>query len=226
MRWRIPLLVVMTLCAVIGPATADPTPATASLFTRRDLAFGLAAVGFTTATMPGDKWLTHETIEAHSPGEQHLANAFSSLGNGALVFGALAATYGASRLLHHEGLTASVTRIGTSTLVAGATVAALKEGFGRSRPLDSPNDSDDLMPFRGGTSFPSGHTTLAFALATAVTHESHSRWVPWVVYPLASAVAWSRVHEQEHWTSDVVAGAFLGTWVAGKTERYFDLNRH
>jgi membrane-associated phospholipid phosphatase len=225
MRWRIPLLVVMALCAEIGSASADPTPATASLFTRRDLAFGLAAVGFTAAAVPCDKWLTNETTEAHSAGERRLANALSPLGSGALVFGALAATYGASRFLHHEGLTASVTRVGTSVLVSGITVAALKEGIGRQRPLDSPNDSDDLRPFHGDTSMPSGHTTLAFALATAVSHESHSRWVPWVVYPLASAVAWSRVHEQEHWTSDVVAGAFLGAWTAAKTERYFDLNR-
>ena len=225
MRWNVPLLVVMALCAEIGSATADPTPATARLFTRRDLAFGLAAAGFTAAAIPGDKWLTDETTEAHSAGERRLASAFSPLGNGALVFGALAATYGASRLLHHEGLTASVTRVGASVLVSSAAVLTLKEGFGRPRPLDSPGDSDDLMPFRGGASFPSGHTTLAFALATAVSHESHSRWVPWVLYPLASAVAWSRVHEQEHWTSDVVAGAFLGAWTAAKTEKYFDLSR-
>ena len=215
----------MALCAEIGPATADPTPATARLFTRRDLAFGLAAVGFTAATVPNDVWLTHETTEGHSPGEDRLASIASPLGNGALVFGALAATYAASRAFHHEALAGSVSRIGASVLVSGVAVSMLKEGFGRPRPLDSPNDSDDLQPFQGSTSFPSGHTTLAFALATAVSHESHSRWVPWVLYPLAATVAWSRVHQQEHWTSDVVLGAFLGTWTAAKTERYFDLRR-
>lgn len=216
----------MALCAEIGSATADPTPATARLFTRRDLAFGLAAVGFTAATVPKDMWLTHETTEGNSPREAHLANLASPLGNGALVFGALAATYAASRVFHHEALAGSVSRIGASVLVSAVSVSMLKESFGRPRPLDSPNaDIDDLQPFHGGTSFPSGHTTLAFALATAVSHESHSRWVPWVVYPLAAAVAWSRVHEQEHWTSDVVLGAFLGTWTAAKTERYFDLRR-
>lgn len=41
--------------------------------------------------------------------------------------------------------------------------------------------------------------------------------MPWVVYPIAGLVAWSRVHDGKHWTSDVVAGAALGAWTAAKT---------
>lgn len=229
MRWVVAPLIAAALCFA-GSSAADPTPAPAPaasrhLFTRGDLGLGLAAVGLTAAAVPNDEWLTEESTEAHSSGERRLADLASPLGNGALVFGALAAAYGAGRLMHHEGLSASATRIGFSVITSGVVAAGMKEGIGRARPIDSPNDSDDLRPFRGDKSFPSGHATVAFALASAITQETHARWAPWVVYPLAGAVAWSRVHKDQHWTSDVVAGAFLGTWVARKTERLLGLRR-
>jgi membrane-associated phospholipid phosphatase len=55
-------------------------------------------------------------------------------------------------------------------------------------------------------------------MAAVISHETGSRWVPWVGYPLAGLVGWSRVHDNEHWTSDVVAGAALGAWVAVKSD--------
>ena len=48
--------------------------------------------------------------------------------------------------------------------------------------------------------------------------ETTRGWVPWVAYPIASLVGWSRVQDDEHWASDVVAGAALGLWTARKTE--------
>lgn len=59
-----------------------------------------------------------------------------------------------------------------------------------------------------GLSFPSGHTTLAFALAAAVG----LRWPRWraVSLGLAAAVGLSRVALGLHWPTDVLAGAVLG----------------
>ena len=90
--------------------------------------------------------------------------------------------------------------------------------MGRERPEESPTDAWKLKPFSGHASFPSGHATVAFALAAALQRETTSRWIPWVAYPAAAVVGWSRVHDGEHWTSDVVAGAALGTWASRKTE--------
>jgi membrane-associated phospholipid phosphatase len=222
MRWSIVWLAAATLCAGVRQSRADPAYPH-HLFTRGDLVFGLAAVGLTAAAVPNDEWLTEESTEGNSVGERRLASIATPLGSGALVLGTLAAVYGAGRLMHHDGLAASATRVGLAVLASGATALAMKEGIGRARPLDSPNDSDDIMPFRGDKSFPSGHATVAFALASAVSHETHDRWVSWALYPVAAAVAWSRVHDNEHWTSDVVAGAFLGGWIANKTERIFEL---
>lgn len=63
----------------------------------------------------------------------------------------------------------------------------------------------------GRGSFPSGHTIAAFSVATifAERYKRH-RWVPWVAYPLAGLVGFSRVPLQSHFPSDVFAGAVLG----------------
>ena len=64
-------------------------------------------------------------------------------------------------------------------------------------------------------SFPSGHAIGAFAIATVVAERYHERrWVPWVAYKLAGAVGFSRVTLQEHFPSDIFAGAFLGFLIA------------
>jgi len=61
------------------------------------------------------------------------------------------------------------------------------------------------------TSFPSGHATAAFAVATVFSHRYRQhRWVPWVSYGAAAAIGFSRVTTQAHFPSDVFLGAALG----------------
>jgi len=89
----------------------------------------------------------------------------------------------------------------------------------RRRPRDIPpygdfthtwfNAGGGLLVNRG--SFPSGHATGAFALATVVAERYRQhRWVPWAAYGLAGAVGFSRVSLSAHFPSDLFAGAVLG----------------
>jgi len=232
-------LIGLVLCWVVAavPVSASPPPypgpgsvpaahfpgtefPSASTRAHGDLWFGLAAATVTTVAAFNDGWLTHETTESSSPGEHRLSSAFQPAGNLAVVAPAILLAYGAGRLTGHPGLAQSARRVGLSVGAAGLAAFAVKEAVGRERPFESPADSRAFRPFSGHASFPSGHSTIAFAMATALVHESDSRWLPWVAYPAAALVGWSRVHDQEHWTSDVVAGAALGTWTAGKVERY------
>lgn len=117
--------------------------------------------------------------------------------------------------------------------VSGVVTWLLKQTFGRARPDVLPNDPKDWEWGRGFgkrdgdyLSMPSGHTTAAFAFATAVTSNvarqapEHARWVGLVTYGSATATAYARMYKDRHWLSDVVAGAGVGTVTALAIDRW------
>ena len=90
------------------------------------------------------------------------------------------------------------------------TTTALKLAFKRDRPfvtypyLDKQTDA-------GSYSFPSGHTSSAFALATSLSLAFPKWYVIAPAYVYASAAGYSRMHLGVHYPSDVLAGALVGT---------------
>ena len=85
---------------------------------------------------------------------------------------------------------------------------ALKAVFQRVRPLTGDERSEF---FDGGQSFPSGHSTQVWAVATVVANEyKHRRSVQVAAYGVATAVSLSRVTAHRHYFSDVLAGSALG----------------
>ena len=97
-----------------------------------------------------------------------------------------------------------------SVLASGIITPSMKFMVGRARP------NQDLgvlsfHPFQSGyTSFPSGHTTQAFAVASVISAHSDELWVSAAAYTLASLVAFARIYHNAHWTSDTAAGALIG----------------
>lgn len=96
---------------------------------------------------------------------------------------------------------------------AGVSVQIVKYTAGRTRP------ELWLGPFHharaAATSFPSGHTVGAFALAGVLMLASPSRTMRVIAFLLALSVAVSRVLAFRHWTSDVLASAAIGMILAG-----------
>ena len=89
----------------------------------------------------------------------------------------------------------------------------LKTATQRERPLDfQANGSGGIAFGNGGNSFPSGHASSSFALATVFAYEygREHRWVPYASYGLASIVAASRLSAQQHWVSDLFVGSTVG----------------
>jgi membrane-associated phospholipid phosphatase len=65
-----------------------------------------------------------------------------------------------------------------------------------------------------GTSFPSGHASVAFELATIVSHHARSQPVSVLCYGLATALAVQRVDSKSHWPSDAFLAAATGHVIA------------
>jgi membrane-associated phospholipid phosphatase len=103
---------------------------------------------------------------------------------------------------------------------AGIVTPLLKKTVGRLRPAQG-SDGDEARPLSSGQSFPSGHATEAFAVASVLAARSKGWVVPAVAYTLASGVALARMNDRAHFSSDVVAGALIGTAI-GHTV----VNRH
>ncbi|MHC1738294.1 MAG: phosphatase PAP2 family protein [Ignavibacteriaceae bacterium] len=100
-------------------------------------------------------------------------------------------------------------------LINGAITSALKFLLGRERPLTAPSNFS-FHPFSTSwdrTSFPSGHTSTAFALSAVLANETDQLSLKIFVYSLASVVGVSRIYNNEHWLSDVVAGGMIGYFV-------------
>ena len=107
------------------------------------------------------------------------------------------------------------------SLVVNLAVKAITR---RERPSDVPPGA----PFTGtffnggksplkGSSFPSGHSTAVWSVATVVAERYRHRgkpWVPVLAYTMASVISFSRITDSAHFTSDVWLGASLGYTIA------------
>jgi membrane-associated phospholipid phosphatase len=98
----------------------------------------------------------------------------------------------------------------TLTLTSLLTHFVLKPTFGRWRPYES-NGTNRFEPFSGHNSFPSGHATYAWSVASVVAMRAPGWIIPTVAYGLATVVAFDRVNDQQHFMGDVVAGAIFAT---------------
>ena len=108
---------------------------------------------------------------------------------------------------------------------------ALRGPIGRKRPRVSQNDAF-VFEFGGGftkfedRAFPSLHSSSAFATAAALAGEVHARNPDkfWVAAPLLYGAALvpgiTRMYLNQHWASDIVSGAFVGTLIGAKVVHY------
>jgi len=218
---------------------AAATPASDSthhpaLFTRSDAWILGGFIAGTAAIRPFDRQIANEIREPDAQNDRtasHAAKVFNFLGSPGTLIGGVA-LYGVGRIGHCERV-ADLGLHGTEAIVVSAGITYVIKGLaGRQRPSHAGvNDPDDFsfgggFTSGGGTSFPSGHATAAFAAATVVTLETH-RWWPrstWYIAPVmfggASLVGVARLYSNAHWASDVIMGAGIGTLTGLKVFRY------
>ncbi|NOZ74101.1 MAG: phosphatase PAP2 family protein [FCB group bacterium] len=113
----------------------------------------------------------------------------------------LAGIFGEGKLRHRNQseILSNLEYAGMAIAANGIMTGLIKVAVGRERPNH-----------RGYKSFPSGHTSNAFTVAS-IAQQLYGRRVGVVAYGAATLVAVSRIHDNKHYLSDVIAGAGLGT---------------
>ncbi len=170
---------------------------------------GAVAVGGVSALMLLDSPVQRFSRHNSGPGAGNVAGVVRRFGQpevyGTVTVGLVATGLIAGR----PKITRAGGRLAASLAVAGLTAQVGKYAFGRSRPNQS-LDAGGYAPFSGQVAMPSGHSAVAFALATSLADDIHRPWATVGLYGMATAVAWSRINDNRHWLTDVAAGALVG----------------
>jgi membrane-associated phospholipid phosphatase len=209
------------------------------LLTRRDAGPVIVMAATVAALLPADRAIAmafqRPVLQSHT-GLTSTANALSMVGGpGVIVFSV--GTYALGLSTHSRSVAALGLHTGEAIVLGSAATALVKGIAGRARPFVNLTEPHNFKMGRGFAndryaSFPSGHATAAFAAATAISQEVQVSWptaakyVTPISYGVAVLVGASRLYQNEHWTSDVVAGAGVGTLAGIVVERYTRAVRH
>jgi hypothetical protein len=100
-------------------------------------------------------------------------------------------------------------------VIAGLTNSLISVGIKSITNEQRPDGSDN-------DSFPSGHTSNAFVMATVLHHEfiDTNPWLAYSGYIFATTTGVLRVLNNKHWVSDVLVGAGIGIMVTDLVYRF------
>jgi membrane-associated phospholipid phosphatase len=244
------IIVAFCLCAnpVTAQTRADSTAPVPPFFLKRDLWIAAGFVAGTIALAPLDKRFARslQNEEFQESGfMQSGAKFFRVMGQPVpQILGV--GMYGVGRIVHSERVQKLALHGVESMLLASLVTEVVKDLAGRARPCApcdvQPFGSIDSAAYnfsfgrgfkgRDYQSFPSGHASTAFAVASAVTSET-LQWlredhgstalklaIGTAMYGGAALVGVSRMYHDQHWASDVMAGAAIGTFSGLKVVTY------
>jgi membrane-associated phospholipid phosphatase len=224
--------------ASIDSSHTDSSHVDKTFFTRRDAELSgaalLASAGVTIFDRRIAHWFQGPSVQGDAS-RRRTINDLTVINEQPLTLGAVAA-YGIGRLTGSATLT-DVGLHATEALVLTIGVSeAIRGPLGRARPRVSEDDQYNFQFWRGFTdfasrSFPSLHSAVGFTTASVIVGEMKERnssatpYVAPVLYAAALIPGVTRLYLDEHWTSDVVAGAFVGTLIGAKVVRYAHSHR-
>ena len=235
MRHTVRLVVILLLAgAPLGAQVIDTTSRGDKTFlTRRDLAVAGVALGATAllSTWDDDIALASQESRYKGGGLTSFANRASKVNETTLTAGGII-IWGIGRLTK-SNTTADIALHATESVVLASVASQLIRGpLGRTRPsVTADSNQYDFDAFKGfgnfkNRAFPSIHTSSSMAVATVLTMETHRRhpsatpFVAPVLFAAGLLPGLSRIQLNQHWASDIFAGAFMGIFAGYKVTKY------
>ena len=234
------VLLVMFFAAPRARAQSDDHPS-AVVITGRDMALvgGATAASalLTTVDVPVARFFGDSAFHARHPGFTTFAKR-ASVATETLYMLTGGSVYLIARMRKDAGTADVAFHTTESVLLPAMFIQVIRGALGRARPyvIDDAGEKLDADPYdfellHGFTSFnyrsfPSMHAMASLAVATALTREMRQRDTPHrevispLLYAAASLPPLARMYLDEHWTSDIVMGAFLGVFAGQKVVTY------
>ena len=212
----VPLTLASLLFLAVEHVTAQQPKADSATYARASkpiMRWGeiLGVAATTGIALAFDQTIRDRIHDPHDALGRTLSDIGNGFGDGVIVYSTLLGLSVGGKVLGKRGVYGVSSRALKSTLVGGAAAIVLKSMIGRERPADSPESPYAFHPFNfNDHSFPSGHAAVAFALATSLAREIEGQWDDAAFFTLATLTAYSRMHDDKHWASDVVFGAGVG----------------
>jgi membrane-associated phospholipid phosphatase len=176
-------------------------------FRTRDLKWILPAAGITAAFIASDSWWSKQVNPSHMQTSLHISDystySLIGLGGASFLFG---------HVTHNDHLQEAGLLSAEAAINSTGVTYLFKEVTQRQRPLEGNHNGDF---FKGGASFTSEHSAIAWSIASVWAHEYPGWLSQTAAYGLASAITITRVTAQQHFPSDVVVGSALG-WYFGR----------
>lgn len=182
-------------------------------FNERDMILTAGMIGTTAFSMSFDNGIKRSfgNIEnGISNGIFEQVNRFGSSRNASVIAGGV---YLSGLIFKDNELRITGRLLYEGLFLTGLLTQTLKMTFGRSRPfLDKGSSQFRFFQTEDKHfSFPSGHTTTAFTVATILSQRIDEWWSYTAFYSLAGMAGLARIYFDRHWASDVVLGAIIGT---------------
>jgi membrane-associated phospholipid phosphatase len=176
-------------------------------FRTKDLKWILPSAGVVAAFIASDSWWSKQVNLSHMQTSLHVSDygtySLIGLGGASFLFG---------HLTHNDHLEETGLLSGEAAINSTGVAYLFKEITQRQRPLEG-NGNGDF--FKGGSSFPSEHSAIAWSIASVWAHEYPGWLSQTAAYGLASAVTVTRVTAKQHFPADVIVGSALG-WYFGR----------
>ncbi len=177
--------------------------------------FSLAAVGVVGVAAILDRPIRDE-MRRHTPNDNLFLHHIERFG-AEYSFGVLGGFYLAGTIGNNDtALSVAQDGLSASIIASGIITPTIKFITGRARPRENlgiATFNPFSLSYALNSSFPSGHTTQAFAVASVIANHYEESWVAYSSYTIASFVGVARMYHDAHFASDVVAGAMIGTLV-------------
>ncbi|MBI4723101.1 MAG: phosphatase PAP2 family protein [Candidatus Stahlbacteria bacterium] len=161
-----------------------------------------ATAGIMTQDEQISEWSQEQTIFT----SDKVMEIIESIGSESAII-ALGGAYLIGCVKHNEELKKSTLLCGESAIISTLITYMFKALIGRARP-DKEEGAYSYSPFNFSGDYwalPSGHTSLAFSIASCLTDECKNPYISIPSYLLATMIGLSRIYDNKHWASKTIA---------------------